>query len=104
MINQPEEGKKVEEPMSYHKQRSYFILKMLDERRAKMPEPLYVALVATTSNAEYLYETTLDQGHPAYVHSALLLYDKAEQIIKQWDEDPEIWYAPIPAPEEEAHG
>ena len=104
MTTQPEEGKKVEEQVTYHQQRADYILSMVDDRRTGLPEPLAVALVTTVSNAVYLYETTLDQGHPAYVHAALLLFDKAEQIIKQWDEDPEIWYAPVPAPEEETHG
>jgi hypothetical protein len=64
----------------------------LKKREAAMPVTLYTALTTTATNAYYLFNITQNEGHPAYLHAALLLFDKVDEVVARWDEDPEFWF------------
>ena len=79
-------------PTSFHEARYGVLMEEIEKRKTAMPVTLYTALTTTATNAYYLFNITQNEGHPAYLHAALLLFDKVEEVVARWDEDPEFWF------------
>lgn len=62
---------------------------------SQMPELLSTSLVVTAANARYLYEQS--QNEPSLLPGALFLMDQANQLLTDWERDPDTW---LRAPDE----
>ncbi len=62
-----------------------------------IPANLYAALSVTAANALYLHQESMRVNDLGILRASLRLFDTADEILKQWLDDPETW---LTAPQE----